>query len=108
MSTDRGKSCNECGFMDCAHMTAVVVATTLPEVDEVYNPHIDSSLDHKNPGMRGQSIHFAMMRYFGSGDGDGSSLLCYDWLKVRGPLEPLNDMGSYLAYRRNYNFDELK
>jgi len=112
MTTEGDKFCSQCGFPNCPHEgnqlpeATVVIDVTIDSITDGYDPSLDNSLDHKSNALRGNGIQFAMMKYFGSAE-DTKSLLCYNWLELRGPIEPLNDMGSYLAYRRNYNFDDL-
>jgi len=112
MTTSQDEFCKECGYRNCPHEgrtlpeSTVSVVMQTKETPKVYDVSIDHSMDHKSNALKGQSIQFVMMHYFGD-QNDAKSLLCYDWLKARGPIEPLDSLGDYLAYRSRYNFGEL-
>jgi len=107
------KFCEVCGYRNCPHEngtlpeTSVAAVMAKKEIDNIYDPQIDCSMDHKSKVLRVKSISYAMMKYFGEED-DSKSLICYNWLDIRGPIQPLTSLGNYLAYRKNYNFEDLK
>jgi len=107
------KFCDTCGFKNCAHESGTLPETSVAavmankEIDNIYDMHVDCSMDHKSKLLRMQSINFAMMHYFGQED-NAKSLLCYNWLQIRGKVEPLTSLGDYLAYRNQYNFEDLE
>lgn len=69
-------SCDGCTFQsEQPTPTEVMVA------DVKYDSKSDYSYDHLTPVLQMQGIHFAMMRYFGSGD--SGSMLNDQWLAAR-------------------------
>lgn len=92
------KYCCECGYVGhCPHMDRVALeANTSAMVaaiedtfnaNKVYDFALCRSYDHKPAAQQMQGIHFAMMRYFGSGGvvggQDSGTLLNYEWLEAR-------------------------